>query len=95
MDISTNSNRIIIEGNIKSVSDYQSIKSNIDTVIATNKSIIIEIKDSLSLTSSVIGYLNMIILKNKISVQLLIGDGELYDLLHDLNLASVFNAKKA
>ncbi|WP_455756952.1 hypothetical protein [Sulfurimonas sp.] len=94
MNISTNSNKIVIEGNIKSISDYQSIKSSIDAVIATNKSIVIELKDSLSLTSSVIGYLNMIILKNKISVQLLIGDNELYDLLHDLNLASVFNAKK-
>jgi hypothetical protein len=94
MDISTNSNRIIIEGNIKSIGDFQTIKSSVDSLVAQHKSIVIDIKDSLSLTSAVIGYFNKLILKDKIAMQVNVGDRQLYDLLNDLNLTSVFNLKK-
>jgi len=95
MDISTAGNRITIEGNIKSVGDYQSIKSTIDGVTAQNKTIIIEVKDSISITSSVIGYFNKIILKDGIDIQMKVGNPQLLELLQDLNLASVFKAIKA
>jgi len=95
MDISTSGNRITIEGNIKSVSDYQSIKSTIDSVTAQNKTIIIEVKDSISITSSVIGYFNKVILKDSVDIQMKIGNPQLLELLQDLNLASVFKAIKA
>lgn len=95
MDISTAGNRITIEGNIKSVGDYQSIKSTIDGVIIQNKTIIIDIKDSISITSSVIGYFNKIILKDGIDIQMKVGNPQLLELLQDLNLASVFKAIKA
>lgn len=94
MDISTSSNKITIHGNIKSIGDFQTIKNSIDPVVASNKSIIVDIVDSLSLTSAVIGYFNKLILKDRISVQVNVGDKQLYDLLNDLNLTSVFNLKK-
>ncbi len=94
MNISTSSNRITIEGNIKTIGDFQSIKSSIDSVIASNTSIVIDIKNSLSLTSAVIGYFNKLILKDRISMQVNVGDKQLYELLDDLNLTSVFNLKK-
>jgi hypothetical protein len=94
MNISTSSNRVTIDGNIKSIGDFQSIKNSIDSVVASNKSIVIDIQNSLSLTSAVIGYFNKLILKDKISVQVNVGDKQLYELLDDLNLTSVFNLKK-
>ncbi|MDO8453614.1 MAG: hypothetical protein Q7S59_03465 [Sulfurimonas sp.] len=94
MNISTSSNRIIIDGNIKTIGDFQSIKNSVDSLIASNKSIVIDIKNSLSLTSAVIGYFNKLILKDKINVQVNVGDKQLYELLDDLNLTSVFNLKK-
>jgi hypothetical protein len=94
MNISTNSNRITIEGNIKSVGDFQTIKSSVDSLLSTNKSIVVEIKDSLSITSAVIGYFNKLILKDKINMQIHVGNAQLYELLDDLNLTSVFNLKK-
>jgi hypothetical protein len=94
MNISTNSNRITIEGNIKSVGDFQTIKSSVDSLLSTNKSIVVEIKDSLSITSAVIGYFNKLILKDKINMQIHVGNTQLYELLDDLNLTSVFNLKK-
>jgi len=94
MEISTNSNRVTIEGNIKSNADFQSIRTTVDSLIRTHKSIIIDVKDSLSFTSSVIGYFNKIILKDKIDVSINVGNVDLYNLLDDLNLVSTFKLKK-
>ena len=93
MEISTSGNSVTITGNIKSVSDYQTIKSAIDP-LSMNSSIIINIKDSISITSSVIGYFNKLVLKDKKNVQMNIGNEQLMELLQDLNLASIFNARK-
>ena len=94
MNISTSSNKITIEGNIKSIGDFQIIKNNIDGIVANHQNIIVDIVNSLSLTSAVIGYFNKLILKDNISVQVNVGDKQLYDLLNDLNLTSIFNLKK-
>ncbi|MEA3229189.1 MAG: hypothetical protein U9P38_08980 [Campylobacterota bacterium] len=95
MEISTSSNIITITGNIKSVKDFQEIKMTADSMKVDNKSITVNIIDSLSITSSVIGYFNKLILKDKINIQMNIGNAKLLDLLGDLNLKSVFKAKKA
>jgi len=94
MDISTNSNRITIEGNIKSNSDFQAIKSSVDAVVRTNKSIILDVKDSLSFTSATIGYFTKLVMKDKIDVHINVGDKDLYNLLDDLNLVSIFKLKR-
>ncbi len=94
MEISISSNIVTIEGNMKSISDFQIIKQNIDGVIENNKSLIINIVDSLSITSSIIGYLNKLVLKDNIDIRMNIGDEQLLHLLDDLNLASTFKAKK-
>jgi len=95
MEISISANKAIITGNIKSVSDYQNIKSTIDNLTSQHKSITIDIKDSISITSSTIGYFNKLVLKDKIDLQMNIGNAQLLDLLEDLNLASIFKAIKA
>lgn len=94
MNISTSSNKVTIEGNIKSIVDFQTIKSSVDALVAGNKSIIIDIQNSLSLTSAVIGYFNKLILKDNINIQVNVGDKQLYELLSDLNLATIFNLRK-
>lgn len=94
MDLSTNANTITIDGNIKSISDFQKIKSDIDSVAKTHKNITIKIVDSLSITSSVIGYFNKLVLKDGININMNIGNEQLMSLLKDLNLVSTFNASK-
>lgn len=94
MNISTSSNKIAIDGNIKTISDFQTIKNSVDALVVNNTSIVINIQNSLSLTSAVIGYFNKLILKDKINLQINVGDKQLYELLNDLNLASLFNLKK-
>ena len=94
MEISTSSNIVTITGNIKSVNDFQQIKETLDSVTRQNKSVTINIVDSLSITSSVIGYLNKLILKDKIDVNMKIANAQLIDLLDELNLTSLFKVRK-
>ena len=95
MDLSTSNNVVTISGNIKSISDFQKIKSSTDSVVKSHKVITVKIIDSLSITSSVIGYFNKLVLKDEININMQIGNGQLMNLLKDLNLLSTFNASKA
>jgi len=94
MDISVASNVVTIKGNIKSVSDYQTIKSTIDNMKNNHTSITLNIVDSISMTSSVIGYLNKLALKDDVKVNINIGNSQLMELFEDLNLVSLFHVKK-
>jgi hypothetical protein len=90
MEIEISSNIIKIDGNIKSVNNFQTIKHKLDSLTHTNKNIIIELKNSLSITSSVIGYINELKLKDKINIEIHVANQKLLELLTDLKL----NAKK-
>ncbi len=94
MDILASSNRVTIKGNIKSIQDYQKIKDVIDEIAKTNKHITLNIEDSISVTSSVIGYFNKLVLKDNIDLQINVGDEQLMELFQDLNLVSLFKIKK-
>ena len=94
MEINISSNDITITGNIKSVSHFQEIKNSLDRVASQHKSIVVNISDSLSITSSVIGYFNKLILKDSVDLRINVGNEQLMHLLDDLNLTSVFKARK-
>ena len=95
MEITTSSNTVTINGNIKSINDFQDIKNTIDSVKSSNTSITLVLEDSISITSSVIGYLNKIVLKDKITLNTRVGNPQLMELLSDLSLIDIFNAKRA
>ena len=94
MEISVSANKVLITGNIKTVNDYQQIKESLDNLIQNHKHIVIKIEDSISITSSVIGYLNKLVLKDKIDIEIKVGDAQLMELFEDLNLVSLFKVKK-
>ena len=94
MEIHTNSNTVTITGNIKKVSDFKEIKDSIEPLIQHNKNLTIKILDSLSLTSTTIGYLNKLVLKDGINIQMQVGDEQLLELLDDLSLTTTFKARK-
>lgn len=94
MEITSSSSTIKITGNIKSIKDFSQIKSHTDNVVSKHKNIVINIVDSLSITSSVIGYFNKLVLKDKIKIEMRVGDEQLMHLLTDLHLDSTFNARK-
>ena len=94
MEISSSSNIVNIDGNIKSISDFQEIKNALDLLTNTHKEIVIELKNSISITSSVLGYFNKLVLKDGIRISLHVRDNQLISLLDDLNLIQVFNVRK-
>ena len=94
MEMSTSGSRITIPGNIKSIGDFQNIKKEVDAVVAHSKVITLEIVDSLSITSSVIGYLNKLVLKDEIGVSIKAGSPQLIELLDDLNLTTTLKASR-
>lgn len=94
MNISTSSNTVTITGNIKSINDFQNIKAALDSIKASHTSITVELKDSISITSSVIGYFNKLVLKDKIKFNIKVGNSQLLELLDDLNLRQTFNVTK-
>lgn len=94
MELTTTSDTLSISGNIKSINDFQDIKNRLDSMKTTRKNIVIIIKDSISVTSSVIGYFNKLILKDKITLRMKIGNAELIELLDDLHLIETFNVSK-
>lgn len=94
MKLTTNSSTITIEGNIKTQADFQSIKGAIESLMSTHKSIHLDLIDTMSISSSVIGFITKVIHKDGINISMSISNERLYDLLNDLNLVKLFNVKK-
>jgi len=94
MDIVVDNATVKISGNIKSVSDYQKIKNTLGSLTSQKKEIDINIVDSISMTSSVIGYFNKLVLKDNIKITMGIGSDLLMELVEDLNLKTLFNAHR-
>jgi len=93
MTVKREGNVIEIEGNIKSLEDFEKIKYTIEEILPTNK-IILDLKNSMSITSAVIGYLTKLSNVNGVRVELIIKDNDLYELLKDLDLDAVFYIRK-
>ena len=91
MEIKISSNTMTITGNIKSIHDFQEIKNSLESMKSLNARINIEITDSISVTSSVIGYLNKLVLKDKTKLSVKVGNKQLMELFEDLNLVQTLN----
>ncbi len=86
---------ISIKGNIKTISDYQEFKSQIQKLVdGGHQEITIRILDSYTVTSAVIGYLFKIININKVKVNFHVRDERLHKILEDLKLTEVLNVQK-
>ncbi len=74
MEISNNGSIVTIAGNIKSVLDFQKIKSHLDNTVLSHNAITIKIPDSISITSSlIVGYFTKLIYKDEIKISIIIG----------------------
>jgi hypothetical protein len=88
----TGANELTITGNIKSIEDSLKIKAEINNILKTDGSRIkLVIKDSFSMTSTVIGFLMKLVHHDKIQISTSVGDSRLYDLLDELNLVQLLN----
>jgi len=95
MQLQLDGSKLTIRDNIKSVEHFQQIKTELDSIIGSYSNISLYIPDSLSITSSVIGYLMKLVHKENIRISITAGDDRLISLLQDLGLNLEFNVKKA
>jgi hypothetical protein len=90
-----NKNTIRLRGEVRTIENYTEIKTSVTNFIASGeKDLIIEITDSMTITSSIIGFFTKIIHRDGINLSLLIHDQRLYSLLEDLNLIKLFNVRR-
>ncbi len=95
MQIERNRNEVTITGNIKSIEDSLQIKDSINSVLEQGvRSIHINIMDSFSMTSTVIGFLMKLVNHDKIPLSISVCDNRLYVLLEELNLLQTFNVRQ-
>lgn len=93
MNVTRKGNDIIIDGNIKTTSDFQAIKALVDTLIARDMPLHIIVSDSISMTSSVIGYFTKLVLKDNVQLSLSIGNAELRGLLEELGVHELLHVR--
>ncbi len=82
-------------GDVKTIENYVELKRRLTEFIASGeKELTIEITDSMSINSSIIGFFTKIIHRDGISLSLKVHDKKLYSLLCDLNLIKFFNVRQ-
>jgi hypothetical protein len=92
MKININNNTITVEGNITTISDAEKVINTLHS-LSDKDLIILRIKDSFSLPSSIIGELLKLHDQGK-KIIVEVKDPVLYELLDDLNLIKTFNVKR-
>ena len=92
VEIQQNLNRIIITGNINCMEDCFKIKKEIELILPKEKFLVVELRDSLFITASFIGYLLKLINVDNVYIELKIGRSELFDILLDKKIVELFNA---
>lgn len=88
-------NTVSVKGNIKTAGDYQELKGYIQKIVdGGSGSVTLNILDSTTVTSSVVGYLFKITNLNNVTVNVNVKDQRLYKIMDDLKLIDIFNVKK-
>ncbi len=94
MELQIQNNELIIKGNVKSIQDAEAIKEALEKIAKNYTSVKVILQDSISLTSSVIGYLVKLAQKDGKNITLKIANEELYELLQDLGLHTTFKIQR-
>ena len=94
MNITSRNGHLLVTGNVKSIEHYQILKNELEGMIETSSSIVIEFVDSMSLTSSVIGHLVHTVTQKATHIELRMHNDGLYELLQDLDLDKIMVLKK-
>ncbi|MGE4318114.1 MAG: hypothetical protein AB7E96_04320 [Deferribacterales bacterium] len=83
-----------IHGNIKSLDNYNEIKQTIQQLVSGGaRNLTLNVRDSLSMVSSVIGFLIKIINVDGVALNVNVWDERLYALLDQLSLVELFHVR--
>lgn len=93
VDVTINKNTVKVYKDITNIEDFEKIKSFIEKIRENEKILILEIIDSVFITSSLIGYLYKLREKDGLDIIIRIGKKELKEVFEDLNLLNVFKVE--
>ena len=93
MEVLSSNNILTVSGNIKSVSHFQTLANELNKMIRDFNHIRIHLLDSISITSSVIGYLCKLADKGH-TIELHVKDKGLHGLLEELNLTEILKVQQ-
>ncbi len=86
--------RVEIEGTIRGIGDVEEIKSVIDRLrLEEGETLELEIRDSFSMPSALIGYLLKLAEQQKCNLRVTVDSPVLSELLEDLGLKSLFHLR--
>lgn len=87
---------ITIKGHIISLDHYIDIKQAIQKNIQIHnlQSLILNIPDSNTITSSMIGFFIKLVNADRINLSMRVGQANLFTMLEELNLVALFNVQK-
>ncbi len=94
MKLHIKNSKLIVEGIVKTILDSKNLIDKLREMYDTYDTVTLEIKDSFVLPSSVIGYINKSVMKDKKHIKILAHDKELIDLFDMLSLTKLFNVEK-
>jgi adenosine deaminase len=94
IELSSENGSIQISGNIKSIDDYLAIKSSFQELVdAGHRKIDVSFVNSVSITSSVIGFMLKLVNVDKVDLNVYAGDRKLIALMEELDLQEVFKVQ--
>lgn len=94
--ITAENGNLVINGEMKTIEDYTSIKAALKQILDEGKTAItIEVRESMTITSSIIGLFTKTVHGDGLKIKLVVYSDRLYNLLEDLNLITVFNVTRA
>jgi len=91
----TGDSEVTVSGNIKSIEDYHVIKKTVMGMVDKGRrSVTVNIIESISMTSSVIGFFIKLVNADKVKISMNVKDERLFNLLGLLNQITMFDVKK-
>ncbi|MGE4498097.1 MAG: hypothetical protein AB7E48_09475 [Deferribacterales bacterium] len=94
VEVAVEGNSVHIKGNIKSIDDYLAVKNSLQELADKGvRSIEVCFTDSVSITSSIIGFMLKLINVDKIDLSVTAGDKKLLALLEELELQGIFKVR--
>lgn len=96
IDVKKSSDRVVInvEGIIKTSENAQSIMNVVKDSVLDSKNIEMNIKDSFSVTSTIIGFLMQKVNVDKINLTINVGNDRLYELFDMLGVVTILNVHR-
>ncbi|NPA10753.1 MAG: hypothetical protein GXO62_00740 [Epsilonproteobacteria bacterium] len=91
VELQLNDNVLHIKGDIKTIDDFEKIKSMLDDI--TSADVVLRIEDSKYITSSLIGHLYKLKDKYNKSIIVQIGNEDLTEVFEDLGLVNEFKVE--